>query len=471
MSRKDRLKKAARKSGQVAAAASSTPQAAGTGKRLMSLDAFRGFTIFGMVFVIAVAAGGYQWEANPLPMHRPWFSLETLPISTWFHADQGFNVWAKAQVDAEVARQTAEGIDAKVAREQALAAIRVTPEHHMRNVGLTITDLVAPWFVFIVGACIPLSRAKRGPTWWYHVMKRTLMLIIAGMLYISLVIKQVAPWWGVLQAIGIAYLCAALASRLSTPLRWASVFVLGIGNIAMSLSFPWWTEAWETPYGAAAPAFGTLSNPGGDWLRLMTIHCQPWLSVSYGTMAIIGLLLGDALVTGEPRRIISRCLLLGGLFTALGLGLHEVGMRMGEPMLAMNKPDVTTSYAYAAAGMGALCYLLFYVIIDRWNWRLWAWPFIVLGVNPLLAYFMMIIQRRMIFEPLGLIDIFNRTGSANAFANNWAAWLGSADSPSQTVLWVLSKGGWGGVFWGLVWTVILTLIIHWCNKRQLFWRL
>ncbi|MCC5876455.1 MAG: hypothetical protein JJU11_09590, partial [Candidatus Sumerlaeia bacterium] len=138
-------------------------------ERLLSLDAFRGFTILGMVFVIAVAAGQYQHHPDHLPQKMSWFG--SLPVSTWFHADVGYHLWEAAERE----RLQEEFAGLPDAPERIAAAIAEAPESRLKNIGLTFTDLIAPWFVFIVGVCVPLSRRKRGGEWWRHVMSRTLM--------------------------------------------------------------------------------------------------------------------------------------------------------------------------------------------------------------------------------------------------------------------------------------------------------
>lgn len=68
---------------------------ASTGKsqrvRVDSIDAFRGLTIALMIFVIAVAAGHYP----ELPQKSSWFG--SLPISTWNHADVGWEKFVEAK--------------------------------------------------------------------------------------------------------------------------------------------------------------------------------------------------------------------------------------------------------------------------------------------------------------------------------------------------------------------------------------
>jgi predicted acyltransferase len=424
-------------------------------KRLESLDAFRGLTILGMVFVIAVAAGGYHKVGDGLPQKMSWFG--SLPVSTWFHAEVAYEVWEEAQL--------ADGLS----HEQ----IAELPNHNLKNIGVTLCDLVAPFFVFIVGACVPLSRSRRGGDWWWHVGYRTLMLIIAGMIYISLVIKQITWWWGVLQAIGIAYFMAALFCKAPKSWRWSIVLGVGLFNLGMTEFFPWWTNALKNISGP----FGTLSNPNGSWLKPLIVHCLPWLSISWGVMAMIGVQIGDALTTKDTRKIHINCLIVGGIYTILGLAIHLIGFATENYSLCFNKADVSTSYAFFCAGLAALVFLAFYWVIDVWSIRGWDWPLKVFGVNPLLAYFLMIVMRRA-FETLGIAGagagwntngIFNIVTSDNTIVYNWASWFGGGES-AQWFLDFCAKGGYHGVMWGLIWTACLWLIVLVCNKKGLYWK-
>ncbi|MDX2225551.1 MAG: hypothetical protein SFY92_00405 [Verrucomicrobiae bacterium] len=425
-------------------------------ERLMSLDAFRGLTILGMIFVIAIAAGQYQKESVPLPLTQSWFG--SLPISTWFHAETGYDLWQSR----ESLRLRESGLDEK----QIQAAIAAAPETARKNIGLTVTDLVAPWFVFIVGVCIPLSRQTRETDWAGPVLRRTGLLVLVGVVYMSLVIKQVTWWWGVLQAIGIAYLCGALLFKAAPQHRGWIVFAVAGGNLLMTALFPWWTGAWEN---VTAP-FGTLSNPSGSWVKPWIVHCQPWLSISYGVMTMIGVLVGQVIPTGDSHRILRRCFCVGVLFTSLGYLIHAIGWQTGQWHLCMSKPDVTTSYAFFAAGLGALCFGLFYYVVDVRKIRGWIFPLVVFGGNPLLAYFLQIILRRL-FESLGLIGAFNRVNPDNTFVQNWAVLFGSPGFPSPWVLDFFSKGGWMGVMWGLLWTACLWACVLFCNRRGWYWKL
>ncbi|MBI1292863.1 DUF1624 domain-containing protein [bacterium] len=448
-----------------------TPVPAPARKRLESLDAFRGFTIFGMIFVIAVAAGGYRREGAGLPQVMSW--LDSLPVSTWLHASVAYDAWeeeAGSKWKAELAEdatfapgasaeERAEAISAEVERRIAAA-----PETNLKGVGVTFTDLIAPFFVFIVGVVIPIGRRRDASEYYLHALYRTAMLILAGIVYISLVIKGVSWWWGVLQAIGIAYLCAAVMARFDRKVQWIAVFAVAGLNLLMTETTSWWTGALNS-----SQPFGTLTNPGGDWLRTWRIHCLPWLSISYGTMAMIGVLVGNAISTRDDKKIIQQSLLIGGLFTLLGFLIHKLGIMTGNYSLCANKDDVTTSYSFFTAGLGAITFAGFYWVIDVKGWKLWARPFVDFGVNPLVAYFLQIVMRRG-FESLGVIDIFNRTTADNKLVNNWAVLLGSEQEPARLVLDFFHKGGYMGIFWGLVWTACLYAILRWFNKKGFFWK-
>ncbi len=399
-------------------------------KRIESIDALRGLTIALMIFVIAVGAGNYP----DLPQKASWFG--SLPISTWYHAEVGWEHFAEGKSAADLA---------------------VAPEARLKNIGLTATDLVAPFFVFVVGLVIPLSKSHRGKGWWGHVLRRTAMLILAGILYISLILG-LSWWWGILQAIGIAYLMGSASLRLKPALRWAAVFtVLGL-HMLLSQYAGWWLQ-----FGPIEAPFWTIANPTGSWSRPLTLHCLPWVSISYGAMTMIGVLLGEAVASGERRRIIRRSILLAGIFLVLGLAVHQLGFITGNMKLCFNKPDVTASYAMFTSGLASLLFLVLYTIIDILGYKKWAWPLLEFGKNALLAYFLQIIMR-LGFRALKIEPFF--AGAPNDTTRVWADMLGQ---PFAGLL--LDKSGYHGIYWGLLWTLCLWSIVRWCNKRNLYWKL
>ena len=369
---------------------SAPPQQIKQSGRIASIDAFRGFTVLAMIFVIQVA--GY----TNLPLTMSWFGSP--PVSTFKHAGDAINA---------------------------------------TGVGLTFTDLVAPFFVFIVGMALPLSKKRRGSEWWKHVTKRTFMLIALGVIYISLALGSantwggLSYWWGILQAIGIAYFMGAVSTQFPQWQRWIAVFVISGFHLFMSMNFSWWLHL-----GNPNAGFWTIANLSGDPLRPLTVHCTPWASISYGVITIVGTILGESLLSRDHKKIITQSIIIGITFFVIGYLIHLYDF----PKFAMNKDNVTVSYALATSGISALTFLIFYLIMDVAKYQKWAWVFIVFGSNALLGYFLQPIVRIFVYA-LGFKP------------------------------YLIGLSGWYGMFIGLVWTALLWVVLLWCNKRNIYWRI
>jgi predicted acyltransferase len=335
-------------------------------QRLASLDAFRGFTIAGMIFVIMVS--GYR----NLPQTFPAFG--SAPVSTWKHAGDDFDAreWAHWHGDracrrAGVVQVLGDGkydVELRDAGTDDPAYHGVTIRHskplemgddviavfpkagrepRFQGVGngCTFTDLVAPFFVLIVGMAIPLSQRRRGVDWWKHVGMRTLLLISAGVIYIALALKGITWWWGILQAIGIAYFMGAAFLLLPPLVRWGALAALTATHAALSWHIPWWTHLPAD----MSHGFYTLSNPHGDKLAPLNVHTTPWGSVGYGIVTIIGTFVGEALVKRSHGHVLRQGLIIGIVCAGLGYAIHRLG-------IPMNKDNVSISYALSWLSIG-----------------------------------------------------------------------------------------------------------------------
>jgi predicted acyltransferase len=449
---------------------SALPQPAGK-RRVESIDAFRGLTILGMIFVIQAA--GYKH----LPPTFPHFG--SAPVSEWKHAGEDNHPaeWAywegldpakqestafrQAKVrerasdgtytvdmlDENSTTQTFSGVRIPYAKRllsgETVIARRLPGKSRSDGPmwspaagdvsfsgvgnGCTFTDLVAPFFVFIVGMCLPLSKKGRAQGWWRHALARTGLLILAGVVYISLILK-LSWWWGILQAIGIAYLMGAAAMQFPIAARWVLIVALAAFHAWASRVIPWWVHV-----GPLEGKAWTIANTGGNPLLPLNVHCTPWASIGYGIITLVGTLLGEKVATRDPRTIIRECLILGVVFTVGGYLWHEF-------QAPMNKDYVSSSYALFTAGQGALWFLAFYLLIDVAGTRGWYWPLAVFGSNALLAYFMQPVVR-IFMNALGVLPFFQ------------------------------GHSGWAGILWGLVWTLVLWLVVLVFNRRSIYWKL
>src|SRR5918911_165925 len=93
-----------------------------------------------------------------------------------------------------------------------------SPLEHAAWHGLTPTDLVFPFFLFIVGVSITLALGKRaergGPRrdLYVKIFRRTLLIFALGLFLTGLPFDDLSTWRipGVLQRIAVCYLCASL---------------------------------------------------------------------------------------------------------------------------------------------------------------------------------------------------------------------------------------------------------------------
>ncbi|KAK3915094.1 Heparan-alpha-glucosaminide N-acetyltransferase [Frankliniella fusca] len=99
--------------------------------------------------------------------------------------------------------------------------------------GLYVGDLVFPWFLWIMGVCIPLSvrpQLARGASrcrLLLTVFRRSLVLFALGVALCSLSSSRLESLriMGVLQRLGVAYLVVASLAVLMTPRRWGAAAV------------------------------------------------------------------------------------------------------------------------------------------------------------------------------------------------------------------------------------------------------
>jgi predicted acyltransferase len=202
-------------------------------KRLLSLDAFRGLTILGMLLVNNVALD----TATPRQLtHAPW------------------------------------------------------------NQGVHFADLVFPWFLLIVGIAVPFSaasaRAKRLP-YWRHDLKvigRAVTLVLLGCLIDSSALKRPTFDLGVLQLIGLSYMVGAMLYDLPLSRRlllaaaflaahWAAIRFVPIPGVGAGV----FTESQNLIYHL-------------NRVYLQPISLRGLISmVPMGALVLIGTALGDGL--------------------------------------------------------------------------------------------------------------------------------------------------------------------------------
>ncbi|MFO0789016.1 MAG: DUF5009 domain-containing protein [Pirellulales bacterium] len=256
--------------------------------------------------------------------------------------------------------------------------------------GFALYDLIFPLFLFMAGVAMPFSferRIERGDTrgqLYRHVIMRGLMLVLLGMIYNGLLRLDFTNmrYPSVLGRIGLAYLFAALIV-LNASVRGQILWIVG-------LLVGYWAALRFIP----VPEFGAHDlTPGHtltDYIDRMLIPGKLYRGDRdpeglLATVPAIGTALFGA-VTGQwlKDERLGGYLKAGGMIIAgaVCLGLAQ----LWNLEFHINKNLWTSSFVLQCAGLSLLLLSLFYLIIDVWHWRRWAFPFIVIGSNSILIY-------------------------------------------------------------------------------------
>jgi predicted acyltransferase len=263
------------------------------------------------------------------------------------------------------------------------------PLRHAEWHGWTPTDLVFPFFVFIVGVAISLSLSRlkeegagKGGL-YFKIFKRSVLIFALGMLlrlipHFDLATVRIP---GVLQRIAICYLFAALL-YLHSGIR---------GRLAVSvlLLAGYWAALKLIPvpgYGAGVLDYaGNLV--GYVDLKLLVGHLYEPTFDPEGILstfpaiatALLGTLAGDWLRTKRRAGVKTAGLAAAGVaLAALGLALH--------PYFPINKKLWTSTFVIFTAGAALLLLAVCYYLIDVRGWKRWATPFLIFGTNAIAAY-------------------------------------------------------------------------------------
>lgn len=296
------------------------------GGRLVSLDAFRGLTIAGMILV-----------NNP---------------GSWSH------IYA--------------------------------PLRHAEWHGWTPTDLIFPYFLFIVGVALPFSfrkRLARGDErgeLMRHVVRRALILIGLG---IAMRAIPSFDWgsmrlYGVLQRIGLVYLLAAAGYLYLDRRGRAALGLLLLAGYWAAMTWipvPGYGAGDLSPDGNLAAWIDRLVMPGRLWQD--TWDPEGLLSTLPAVVtSLLGIATGEFLLEDGVPSAKAQGLALAGA------GLTVAGLVWGV-VFPINKNLWTSSYVVFTAGTALVVLAALYWLIDVKKWRgAWSSWMVVYGMNAIAVF-------------------------------------------------------------------------------------
>ncbi|PYY00846.1 MAG: DUF5009 domain-containing protein [Acidobacteria bacterium] len=264
------------------------------------------------------------------------------------------------------------------------------PLEHAKWNGWTPTDLVFPFFVFIVGVSMVFSfaaRVVRGDsrkTLLLHALKRSAIIFAVGFLlhaYPSFHWHTVR-FPGVLQRIAMVYLITSLLVLYTGRVTRAIV--------SAALLIGYWILMVRVPVPGYGAGVLTMDGNLAAYIDRAVMYNHLWIAHRFDPEGILSTLPAIAtcllgVFCGEwMRSARSPLQKLAGVFAASAVGL--IAGEIWNLWFPINKMIWTSSYVLFTAGFALFVLGVCYWLVDLRGWKGWSTPFVMFGVNPLFLY-------------------------------------------------------------------------------------
>ncbi len=290
---------------------------------------------------------------------------------------------------------------------------------HVSWEGFHLWDLVMPLFLFVVGTSMPFSFEKRlasgtsKRTLYRHILFRVVVLWILGMIrqgnLLSYDLDNLKLFNNTLQAIAVGYLITAVI-LLHCKLRVQYAVLAGL------LLVYWALLAWVPVPGAGAGEFTPAGNVAIYLDKLILGRFRhdvtySWVlsSITFAATVLMGALAGQFLKTGASDRV-----KVAGLIGA-GAACILIGWGWGF-QFPIIKRIWTSSFVLYSGGMCLILLGTFHGIVEAWGLRKWAFGFVVLGSNAIVAY-----MADSVVDFHGIAE--RLVGGLDAYAGDWSQLL------------------------------------------------
>lgn len=289
------------------------------------------------------------------------------------------------------------------------------PLAHANWHGWTPTDLIFPFFLFIVGVAITLAlgpRVERGGSTrelYLKIIKRALIifalgLFLAGFPYFDLGTIRIP---GVLQRIAVCYLVASIIF-LKTDVRKQIIITSGLLII-------YWLVMTFVP----APGFkvGDFSREGSIasfidrkllgnhiWSQGKVYDPEGLLStIPAIATTLLGVLVGHLLRSNKKQYEKVALMFIAGMCCIVVGWLWNL-------FFPINKSLWTSSYVLFTGGLAMQLLAFCYWLVDMKQYRRWAKPFVVFGVNAIALF----VGTGLMAKLMGLIKVPRPDGTGVA---------------------------------------------------------
>ncbi len=294
------------------------------------------------------------------------------------------------------------------------------PLEHAEWHGWTPTDLVFPFFLFIVGVAITLafgSRVESGRSTrdlYLKVIKRTLIIFGIGLFlnafpYFGLSELRIP---GVLQRIAVCYLVASiifLKTKIRTQVAITIVLLLVYWFLLKYVPAPGFAAGDLTKEGSLPSFIDRVVLGRHVWAQAKVYDPEGLLStIPALATTLIGVLTGHWLRSKKSsHEKVAGLFVVGAICVAVGWAWNS--------FFPINKALWTSSYVLFTGGLALQFLALCYWVIDIKGYRRWAKPFEIFGLNAIALY----VVADLI---AALLDLINVTGS-DGLKVSFGSWI------------------------------------------------
>jgi predicted acyltransferase len=270
-----------------------------------------------------------------------------------------------------------------ISHDSFIGQIVIQFHHHAWN-GLRFWDLIQPFFMFIVGVAMVFSLNKRwaeGASWldtFRHIIKRCIILFFFGIiLHCGYSGKLVWELWNVLTQLSFTILIAFLIFRFKISIQ----LIISFGFLLLTeLLYRYITvPGYDQPF--------VMGNNFGSYMDMVLmgkINSHGWVAINCIPTAahtIWGVLVGKILInTQPPLKKAMTIAVAGAIGLLIGYGMDWSGL---TPII---KRISTSSFVIASGGWCLIALALCYWLIDIKGFKRGVVFFTVVGMNPIFIY-------------------------------------------------------------------------------------
>jgi predicted acyltransferase len=292
-------------------------------------------------------------------------------------------------------------------------------------------DIIMPLFLFIVGVVMPISfsnRIKKGAdkkALYRHIIKRVIILYILGLFasghLLTFDTTKIHLWTDTLHAIAVGYLISSILI-LETNGKWQII-------VTSSLLVLYWLVMALIPVpGHGAGIYDRDVNLALYVDNLILGHWQEgsgWTYILTNMTFICSVMLG--VFAGQLLQSDHNPMKKVGLLALIGVCCIIVAKVWGIWFPIIHHLW-TSSLVLFAGGISFLLLALFYLVIDVWGYKKWAFFFVVIGMNAIAVY---VATHLFNFTLIGNVFV----GGLSRHLGEWANFV--KESAALVVIWLI----------------------------------